>query len=147
MRTFLVDFSKAFGLVKHSLLLDKIAKLPLTPAVFNRFVDFLAGRQQRVIFNGQKTTFLSINRGIPQGTVSGTLLYAFFVDDLKPINDHVRLSKYADDGTSTVPVYSGHADCSREEVENSQTCCQRNAMKLNLIKTKEILCFFFQTVS
>ena len=63
---------------------------------------------------------MRINRGISQDTVSRPLFFAFFVDDLKPKNDHARLSKYADDGTSTVPVYWGHADCSRKAVEASK---------------------------
>ena len=94
MRTFLVHFSKAFDLVNHSLMLDKIAKLPLPSAVFNWFVDFLADGQQRFVFDGQTTNFLRINRGIPQGTVSGRLLLAFFVEDLKPINAMLGYPSY-----------------------------------------------------
>ena len=119
-------------------MLDKIAKLPLPSEVFNWFVDFLADGQQRFVFDGQTTNFLRINRGIPQGTVSGRLLLAFFVEDLKPINSHVRLSKYADDGTLTVPVYEGHGDSSLEEINNIQTWYQQNSMEINLSKTIEM---------
>ena len=87
---FQVDLSKAFNLVKHSLLLDKIAKLPLTPDVFNWFVEFLADRQQRVIFKGQTTTFFRINRGNPQGFLSGPFLFAFFVDNFLLLHKRPR---------------------------------------------------------
>ena len=132
--------------MNHNLLLDKIAKLPLPSVVFSWFVDFLADRQQRVVFDEQTTNFLPINRGIPQGTVGGALLFAFFVEDLKPKNSHARLSKYADDGTLTLPVYDDHGKSSHEEMNNIQTWCQQNSTEVNLSKTKEMVCSFSKSI-
>ena len=44
------------------------------------------------------------------------------MEDLKSINSHVRLSKYAEEGTFTIPVYEGNGDSSLKEMNNSQTC-------------------------
>ena len=49
---FAMDFSKAFDWVNHSLLCEKLKKLPLYPIIINWYISFLQDGKQRVFSNG-----------------------------------------------------------------------------------------------
>ena len=48
IRTVLCDYRKAFDLIDHSILVDKLRKYVLPTRIINRKIDFLAGRSQRI---------------------------------------------------------------------------------------------------
>ena len=54
--------------------------------------------------DGNITDYVDINRGVPQGTVLGALLFSLMVNDIKLIHSNNGISKYADDITFTVLV-------------------------------------------
>jgi hypothetical protein len=49
-------------------------------------IDFLNNRRQRVKVDGVTTEFLGINRGVPQGTVLGPIMFTIMVNDIKAVN-------------------------------------------------------------
>ena len=49
--TCFIDVSKAFDMVKHALLADKLKSLALNPYIQNWYLSFLSDRQQSVINN------------------------------------------------------------------------------------------------
>ena len=49
--------------------------LSINPYVVNWIVIFLEDRKQRVVIDGIVTEYLNINRGVPQGTVLGAVLF------------------------------------------------------------------------
>ena len=101
----------------------------------------MSGRQQRVVVDGVTTNFVDINRGVPQGTVLGPLLFSIMVNDIIAVNPSRNLLiKYADDITLSVPVKVNDSDFSAVvEVENIQRWATENKMKLNLSKTWEMV--------
>jgi hypothetical protein len=66
VRCLLIDFSKAFDVVKHEILLSKIKALNLPPAAFNWIISFLTGRTQACKIKGKISNLLTITRSIVQ---------------------------------------------------------------------------------
>ena len=83
----LIDVSKAFDTVRHSLVLSKLSTLDIPPAILNWIVHFLTGRTQ--ITKGPDSTlsgFLSITQSIMQGSGIGPTLWIIMDSDLHPVS-------------------------------------------------------------
>jgi len=106
VRRLSVDFSKAFDIVSHELLLRKIAHMDLQDNVYNWIVSFLIDRQQKCAINGSCSPFRHITRGIVQGSGVGPTFYIIYKNDLKVLSASNKLSKYADDINLLVPEHT-----------------------------------------
>ena len=58
--------------------------------------DYLQNRSQFVEINGEKSQWLPVKSGIPQGSVLGPLLFLIYINDL-PENVNSTVYMYADD--------------------------------------------------
>ena len=86
VRVFSFDFRKAFDSVPHDILCEKLKILPLNPYIINWIINFLEDRHQRVKVDGTQTDYVKINRGVPQGTVLGPVLFSIMINDIKVAN-------------------------------------------------------------
>ena len=59
--------------------------------------DYLKDRMQRVKLINTHTNWTKINRGVPQGSVLGPLLFKYFLNDLLYLPLACALVNYADD--------------------------------------------------
>ena len=140
MKVYSFDFSKAFDSVSHRIICEKLKSIGINPYVINWVISFPSSRKQRVLADGISTEFLNINRGVPQGSVLGPVLFSVMVNDIKPLNsDRNLLEKFADDLTLSVPQEVNIPDLSVEEVENVKQWAIENEMTLNFSKTWERL--------
>ena len=96
-----VDYSKAFDLVDHRILVKKLMAYGLCGDEIKLFDNYLSGRSQYVIVDGFKSTVRSIFLGVPQGSILGPLLFLLFVNDLPSAIHHSIVDAYADDTTFT----------------------------------------------
>ena len=65
--------------------------------MYNKLKILLTNRRQRDVVDGIKTEYLPINRGVPQGTVLGPILFSIMINDIKPVSPSNIIVKFADD--------------------------------------------------
>ena len=92
----IMDFSKAFDVVPHNRLLNKLNRYGIHSRTHAWITSFLKHRVQRVVVGGEHSTWTDVVSGVPQGTVLGPLLFLAYINDLpQNISSSVRL--FADD--------------------------------------------------
>ena len=91
-----LDFSKAFDKVPHKRLGLQLKSHGITGKMLDWIEFWLKGRQQRVILNGVKSEWRDVRSGVPQGSVSGPLLFLIFINTIENGIDS-KVLKFADD--------------------------------------------------
>lgn len=100
-----LDFSKAFDKVSHKMLVEKLKLYGIIGQVNEWIEDWLKDRMQRVQINGERSNWISVRSGVPQGSVLGPLLFLIYVDDMEDrIRNNSRVWKFADDTKIAAPV-------------------------------------------
>ena len=74
-RAVLLDFSVAFDIIDHSLLLEKRKCYGFTPPAILWIKSYLSNRTQRVFFNGSLSNKIQVESGIPQEKLSRPLTF------------------------------------------------------------------------
>ena len=96
VRIVFCDISSAFDRVWHQGLLYKLECVGISGHLLSWFKNYLSGRYQQVVIQGQTSTLKQIQAGVPQGSVLGPLLFLVFINDLPDyVQSEIRL--FADD--------------------------------------------------
>ena len=96
VRGVFLDISKAFDKVWHDGIIYKLTQNGISGNLLNLLEDFLKERKQRIVLNGQVSTWKNINAGVPQGSILGPLLFLVYINDLtEGLTTNVKL--FADD--------------------------------------------------
>ena len=114
-----------------------MAQLDLPVPVYNWLVDFFQGHTHRTTFNGEESSTTSISASIIQGSGIGPAAYSVTAADLKTIHSGNSLIKFADDTYLVIP--SANASTRQQEIGHIATWAATNNLKLNVLKTKEIV--------
>ena len=133
----LLDLTKAFDLVSHKILLQKLRSYKFDNRSLAWFNSYLSDRTQQVHISGKLSTERDIKAGVPQGSVLGPLLFILFINDLPLHIDFCELDLYADDATMTASSSSLSTllNFMRSDLHNFLNWCVNNDMTLNQAKT------------
>ena len=136
-----IDLKKAFDTINHAVLLRKLEHLGIKGLIQGWCRNYLTNRKQSTIANGIVSEPRRVVCGVPQGSVLGPLFFLIYVNDLLPHLRGIEVNLYADD---TVLYVSGRevATC-RGVLQNAlnlfEGWCDRNALHINVAKTKSML--------
>ena len=115
VRGVFLDISKAFDKVWHQGLHYKLRQNGISGELLNILTDFLDNRTQRVILNGQYSSWAKVEAGVPQGSILGPLLFLIYINGL---SDNLASSpkSFADD----TPLFSvvKNVDASNIDLNN-----------------------------
>jgi hypothetical protein len=75
IRIVFLDFSKAFDLIDHNILLNDFKYVGVRPALLPWLASYLSDRLQRVHIDGSTSCFKKINAGVPQGSKIGPIVF------------------------------------------------------------------------
>ena len=137
VRVVFLDLSKAFDMVDHPILINKLATLKISLFIIKWIVSFLSDRTQTTNFKFTQSSSASINRSVVQGSGLGPFCFLCLISDLKPLDIINILLKYADDCNLMCPENTPTSV--EQEMQHILQWASTNKLLLNLIKTKEMI--------
>ena len=96
----LTDLSKVFDCLRHDLLITKLAAFGFDHPSLCFIFSYLSDRTQRTKVNNNYNSYTDIKYGVPQGSISGPLLFNIDICDFFLWDYKCDIASYADDNTS-----------------------------------------------
>ena len=149
-----LDLSKAFDMLDHDILINKLKHYGINGKPLSWFKSYLTNRIQYVEIEGTSSNMLHSERGVPQGSILGPLLFIIFINDIYRSSNEFKFITYADDTT----LFSSLSAFVHESNHNMQDASTRingeirkvmdwltvNKLALNVNKTKFMVFHYHQ---
>ena len=131
-----LDFAKAFDSVPHRRLLRKLQTYGFTHQLLKWSEGFLTGRRQRVMVNGEASSWSEVLSGVPQGSVLGPLYFVLFINDMPEVV-HNYIALFADDAKlfSRIETEEDYSDM-QQDLVLLQEWAQKWQLNFNATKCK-----------
>lgn len=97
-----LDFKRAFETIDRKLLIKKLEIYGCDENALEWFANYLTDRNQKVKIDDKISESITVQNGLPQGSVLSPLLFVLYINDINLIMDHSSLNLFADDTTMTV---------------------------------------------
>ena len=137
----LIDFSKAFDLVDHDILLRKLNHYGIRGIALKWLESYLKNRTQFVSINGSNSSARLMKYGVPQGSILGPLLFLIYINDLPGIDQWAKFILYADD--ANIMITGENMQEIKEQLNRLTNSLVKwvnaNGLLLNLKKTNYML--------
>ena len=137
--------TKAFDSLNHNILLHKLTYYGVKNSDITLLISYLSNRKQYVQIDDVSSSMLSINTGVPQGSIVEPLLFNILINDIVMSSDSFNFILYADDTTlnATVESFGETAADIQISIRNElQKICKwldLNKLRLNVAKSKFML--------
>jgi hypothetical protein len=145
----LIDFTSAFDTIDHDTVIKKLLAKGAGQYETRWVREFLTNRRGSLHFNGERSEWKTLTRGVPQGTVLGPLLFVVAMDDLlEKLDDLEYLEKkachtvaFADDLTVTVGVQNlcNAVNQMNWVMRHIEDWCATSGLIINTSKTQAML--------
>lgn len=139
----LLDFSKAFNLLNHQLLLSILHYIGFSEDAVCLVQSFLSDRTQQVVLNEQYSDLLHISLGVPQGSILGPLLYTVYTFRFFSALRHCGSHFYADDTQIYFSFSINEIDAAQEiinsDLNSFYTIASEHLLKLNPEKSTVVV--------
>ena len=133
-------YKRAFDTVVHDILCNKLQAIGVHSDSVKLFKSYLSERKQIVSVNQVESKPMNISCGVPQGSISGPLLFLCYVNDMSS-SVNCNLLFYADD--SALFTSGKDSKVISETLRKEPECCRQwlvdNKLSLHLGKTESIL--------
>lgn len=136
-----MDISKAFDCLPHCLTVCKLHAYGLSRDACTLIASYLCKRKQRVKIGNVRSCWKETNKGVPQGSILGPLIFNIFMNDIFYFVKHADLFNYADDNSVSISgkELSLVSKLLQSEAEVTVRWFSDNAMEANPNKFQGIL--------
>lgn len=126
------DFSKAFDMVDHYVLISKLKAYGFEGNFLRWLESYLRDRKLKVVIGGFASREFSAGTGVPQGSHLGPVLFNIFINDITTCFHHSNFLLYADDLKLYRDIQNVD-DCNKlqSDLTRLQQWCDKNKMTLN----------------
>lgn len=139
----LLDYSKAFDTVNHSVLLSILYGIGFDDVSLLLFKDYLSDRRQSVRVGLSVSSPRSVLHGVPQGSVLGPILFTIYTSHILRGLRYCQSHAYADDTLLYCPFRpSDWLDVARkvnEDLEYIYSTSNNHCLTINPSKSKVLL--------
>lgn len=136
-----IDLSKAFDSINHVILISKLRAVGVDGPALKLIKSYLTDRRQAVCISSSLSNFRITNKGVPQGSILGPLLFLLYINDLPNCLSQTEAFLYADDTTLLASDRSLTLLTAKlnTDLHNILAWCHLNSPKINPTKTSFML--------
>lgn len=136
-----LDFSKAFDLISHDVLLKKLDRYGIRGVAHSLITSYLQHRSQFVAIAGDQSELKSVRTGVPQGSILGPYLFILYINDIVNVDPSAKCVIYADDTSLFFDGDLGSEMSNRanKTLASIQKWATSNCLKINVEKTKAVM--------
>lgn len=136
-----IDLTKAFDTVDHHILLNTLLRVGFSQNVVSWFKSYLLGRTQCVRLGDSVSDQITLEKGVPQGSILGPLLFLLYVNNICDHLTYSRYHMYADDTVmySCAPSLEAAVSNLQSDFASLQHTLIESKLLLNGSKTKAMV--------
>lgn len=139
----LLDYSKAFDMINHKMLISILGHIGFKDNAIKLVSSYLMDRSQVVTCNNRISESLKIEKGVPQGSILGPLLFTIYTSCFHKCLKNCNYHLYADDTQlyCSFPPSEMNVFCQmiNQDLERLFKCAQKHGLKINPAKSTVIV--------
>ena len=136
-----LDLSKAFDSINHHILLRKLQFYGFRGISLAWIQSYLYNRKQFVCIDGINSRLLTLNAGVPQGSILGPLFFLLYVNDMQYVSPKFCPIIFADDTNLFVSGKNDHeiSNIITSEIPKLELWFLANKLLVNSQKTNYMI--------